>query len=208
MLTASQLLEQFLFPAEAQWSPSALSGGEKRRLFCCPSRPPPPTCCCWTSRPTIWIFRPSVCWRTIWTPFRGRWWRYPTTAISGSGGAAGVRRGGGRKRPGLSRRVCGVSGGPAGRRTAGQITQARRTQGSDFRPKAEIQLQGAAGLETIDADIAALRPSWPGAGRAGGEGHRLCGLQSLQSGRLSWRPEEKNGALDLPERPGGADFQQ
>ena len=34
MLTASQLLEQFLFPAEAQWSPiSKLSGGEKRRLY-------------------------------------------------------------------------------------------------------------------------------------------------------------------------------
>ena len=34
MLTASQLLEQFLFPAEAQWSPiRKLSGGEKRRLF-------------------------------------------------------------------------------------------------------------------------------------------------------------------------------
>ena len=34
MLTASQLLEQFLFPPEAQWSPiSKLSGGEKRRLY-------------------------------------------------------------------------------------------------------------------------------------------------------------------------------
>ena len=34
MLTATQLLEQFLFPAEVQWSPiSKLSGGEKRRLF-------------------------------------------------------------------------------------------------------------------------------------------------------------------------------
>lgn len=33
-LTATQLLEQFLFPADAQWSPIAkLSGGEKRRLF-------------------------------------------------------------------------------------------------------------------------------------------------------------------------------
>ena len=34
MLTASQLLEQFLFPPEAQWSPICkLSGGEKRRLY-------------------------------------------------------------------------------------------------------------------------------------------------------------------------------
>ena len=34
MLTASQLLEQFLFPAEEQWSPiNKLSGGEKRRLY-------------------------------------------------------------------------------------------------------------------------------------------------------------------------------
>ena len=34
MLTATQLLEQFLFPAEVQWSPiNKLSGGEKRRLF-------------------------------------------------------------------------------------------------------------------------------------------------------------------------------
>ena len=34
MLTASQLLEQFLFPAEVQWSPiRKLSGGEKRRLY-------------------------------------------------------------------------------------------------------------------------------------------------------------------------------
>ena len=34
MLTASQLLEQFLFPAEEQWSPiGKLSGGEKRRLY-------------------------------------------------------------------------------------------------------------------------------------------------------------------------------
>lgn len=33
-LTASQLLEQFLFPKDSQWSPvSKLSGGEKRRLF-------------------------------------------------------------------------------------------------------------------------------------------------------------------------------
>lgn len=33
-LTASQLLEQFLFPGEVQWSPvSKLSGGERRRLF-------------------------------------------------------------------------------------------------------------------------------------------------------------------------------
>ena len=34
MLTASQLLEQFLFPAEEQWAPICkLSGGEKRRLY-------------------------------------------------------------------------------------------------------------------------------------------------------------------------------
>ena len=34
MLTATQLLEQFLFPAEVQWSPiNKLSGGEKRRLY-------------------------------------------------------------------------------------------------------------------------------------------------------------------------------
>ena len=34
MLTASQLLEQFLCPAEEQWSPiNKLSGGEKRRLY-------------------------------------------------------------------------------------------------------------------------------------------------------------------------------
>ena len=34
MLTASQLLEQFLFPAEEQWSPiGKLSGGEKGRLY-------------------------------------------------------------------------------------------------------------------------------------------------------------------------------
>ncbi len=34
VLTASQLLEQFLFPADVQWSPiGKLSGGEKRRLF-------------------------------------------------------------------------------------------------------------------------------------------------------------------------------
>ncbi len=34
MLTAAQLLEQFLFPAEAQWAPICkLSGGEKRRLY-------------------------------------------------------------------------------------------------------------------------------------------------------------------------------
>ena len=33
-LTAAQLLEQFLFPGDVQWSPIAkLSGGEKRRLF-------------------------------------------------------------------------------------------------------------------------------------------------------------------------------
>ena len=33
-VTASQLLEQFLFPADVQWSPIVkLSGGEKRRLF-------------------------------------------------------------------------------------------------------------------------------------------------------------------------------
>ena len=34
MLTATQLLEQFLFPTEVQWSPiNKLSGGEKRRLY-------------------------------------------------------------------------------------------------------------------------------------------------------------------------------
>lgn len=34
VVTASQLLEQFLFPADVQWSPIVkLSGGEKRRLF-------------------------------------------------------------------------------------------------------------------------------------------------------------------------------
>lgn len=34
VITASQLLEQFLFPADVQWSPiDKLSGGEKRRLF-------------------------------------------------------------------------------------------------------------------------------------------------------------------------------
>ena len=34
MVTASQLLEQFLFPAPVQWSPiGKLSGGEKRRLY-------------------------------------------------------------------------------------------------------------------------------------------------------------------------------
>ena len=34
MVTASQLLEQFLFPEPVQWSPiGKLSGGEKRRLF-------------------------------------------------------------------------------------------------------------------------------------------------------------------------------
>ena len=36
MLTASQLLEQFLFPAEVQWSPiRKLSGGEKQRVAIC-----------------------------------------------------------------------------------------------------------------------------------------------------------------------------
>ena len=34
MLTATQLLEKFLFPTEVQWSPiNKLSGGEKRRLY-------------------------------------------------------------------------------------------------------------------------------------------------------------------------------
>jgi ATP-binding cassette subfamily F protein uup len=34
MLTASQMLEKFLFPGDVQWSPvSKLSGGERRRLF-------------------------------------------------------------------------------------------------------------------------------------------------------------------------------
>lgn len=34
VITASQLLEQFLFPTDVQWSPiDKLSGGEKRRLF-------------------------------------------------------------------------------------------------------------------------------------------------------------------------------
>ena len=34
VITASQLLEQFLFPADVQWSPiDKLSGGEKRRLY-------------------------------------------------------------------------------------------------------------------------------------------------------------------------------
>ena len=33
-MTASQLLEQFLFPADEQWAPiGKLSGGERRRLF-------------------------------------------------------------------------------------------------------------------------------------------------------------------------------
>lgn len=33
-VTASQLLEQFLFPADEQWAPiGKLSGGERRRLF-------------------------------------------------------------------------------------------------------------------------------------------------------------------------------
>ena len=65
--------------------PAARSGGSS----CCPSWPPPPTCCCWTSRPTIWIFRPSACWRTIWTPSPARWWRCHTTAISWTGWCGG-----------------------------------------------------------------------------------------------------------------------
>ncbi|MFQ7454735.1 MAG: hypothetical protein ACLRNQ_29280 [Flavonifractor plautii] len=91
MLTASQLLEQFLFPAEAQWSPiRKLSGGEKRRLFLLSVLAAAPNVlCCWTSRPTIWIFRPSACWRTIWTPSPARWWRCPTTAISWTGWCGG-----------------------------------------------------------------------------------------------------------------------
>lgn len=36
-VTASQLLEQFLFPADEQWAPiGKLSGGERRRLFSSP----------------------------------------------------------------------------------------------------------------------------------------------------------------------------
>ncbi len=77
----------------------------------------------------------------------------------GPGGAAGVRRGGGRKRPGLSRRVYRVSGGPAGRRTAGGRSpkpaepKAARPQGAK---KLKFSYKEQREFETIDADIAAL----------------------------------------------------
>ncbi|MNI20120.1 putative ABC transporter ATP-binding protein [compost metagenome] len=55
-ITASQMLERFLFPPTIQWTPIAkLSGGEKRRLYLLRVHQ---TYCCWMNLQMIWIFRP------------------------------------------------------------------------------------------------------------------------------------------------------
>ena len=118
MLTASQLLEQFLFPAEEQWSPICkLSGGEKRRLYllsvlaAAPNvlpagrahqRPGSPD----SGRPGG---LPGL------LPRRGGG-GLPRPLFPGSGGPPGVRRGGGRHGEGLSRRATPSIWRPAGPR--------------------------------------------------------------------------------------------
>lgn len=69
-ITASQMLERFLFPPAMQWTPiSKLSGGEKRRLYLLRVLMSARTFFCSTSRRTISTFKRCPCWKIIWTIF-------------------------------------------------------------------------------------------------------------------------------------------
>ncbi len=146
MLTASQLLEQFLFPAEVQWSPiRKLSGGEKRRLFLLSVLAAAPVLLLDEPTNDLDIQTLSVLEDYL-DSFPARWWRCPTTAISWTGWCGGCSPWRGRKRPGLSRRVYGYL---EARRAAGQPARSPSPPNKAARPqgqKVEIQLQGAAGI--------------------------------------------------------------
>lgn len=54
-MSASQLLQHFLFTPETQYNYVArLSGGERRRLYLCTVLSRAPISWCWTSRRTTW----------------------------------------------------------------------------------------------------------------------------------------------------------
>jgi len=110
-LSATQLLERFLFPPAMQQAyVSELSGANAAAWNCCVCWRPRPTCSCSMSRPTTWIWTRSECSRATSTPGPAPWSPRATTASSSTACAGGC---------GPSSRVApSVSMSGAGRRTA------------------------------------------------------------------------------------------
>ena len=92
-VSASKMLERFLFAGEEQYGLlGKLSGGERRRLYLLKvlmSGAGRRLCLCWTSLQTIWILQPCGFWRTIWTIFRVLCLRFPMTGIFWTGRCGG-----------------------------------------------------------------------------------------------------------------------
>ena len=204
MLTASQLLEQFLFPAEEQWSPICkLSGGEKRRLYLLSVLAAAPNVLL-LDEPTNDLDLQTLAALEDYLD------SFPRPVLPGPGGPPGVRRGGGWHGEGLPRRLHRVSGGPPGR--GGRKGPQARRPGEEGRPprrpqEAEIQLQRAAGVRDHRRRYRhAGGPAGPGAGGSGRPGHRLCGPPGIagQTGRAGGRPGAEDGSLGVPQRPGRA----
>lgn len=85
-ISASQMLERFLFPPGHQYLPlHQLSGGEQRRLFLLRILMGHPTCCCWMSPPTTWMSKRWACWKITCKPSRVASSRSPTIATSSTG---------------------------------------------------------------------------------------------------------------------------
>ena len=147
-LTATQLLDKFLFPGDVQYSPiSRLSGGEKRRLFLMAVLAAAPNVLL-LDEPTNDLDNQTL---TILEDYLET---FPGAVIAVSHDRFFLdkvvrrRRGGGGAGDRLPRRVQRVSGGPAGRGAGKEPQGAGGEEAGEAHrsEKAEIQLQGAAGV--------------------------------------------------------------
>ena len=217
MLTASQLLEQFLFPAEEQWSPICkLSGGEKRRLYLLSVLAAAPNVLLLDEPTNDLDLQTLAALEDYLDSFPGavvavshdRYFLDRVArrvfAVEGDGTVKGCP--GGYTEYLEARRAAEAEKAPKPAAPEKKADRPRQGEGAARRPQeAEIQLQGAAGVrDHRRRHRRAGGPAGPGTGGSGRPGHRLCGPPGPpgEAGRAGGRPGAEDGSLGVPQRPG------